>query len=175
MMAGFLEFGAADKNFWAFVGAVVLVLVGVVLHYLTRDPDDVGNNLLVTQVFFDLLGFPIIKKLTSVFSCTSTLTWEEHDGVSRRFCDLPGDPLAESQCMDNDPTTQCWGPHHLNYVAGALVLLLPYYLFTLHLQLVGQKRQSVVAIDGVWTVVASQAKFLLSAVASAFGDCYPTM
>eukprot|EP01043_Picozoa_sp_COSAG02_P002171 COSAG02_NODE_49_length_45106_cov_298.436177_28_plen_339_part_00 len=175
MMAGLLEFGNVDINFWAFVGSTALVVLAFAMLYLTRSPEDIGRNLLITQVFFDLMGFPLVKKLTSVFSCTSALIWEKDEGVTKRFCDLPGEAQSEAQCMDNDPSTACWGSEHLQYVAGVMVLLVPYYLATLHLQLVAQKRQSVVAVDGMWTVVASQTKFFLAVVASAFGDCHPFM
>ena len=175
MMVGFFEFGDIDTNFWAFVGSIFLVLLAFAMLYLTRKPEDTSRNLVITQVFFDLLGFPLIKKLTSVFSCTSTLIWEKNDGVAKPFCDLPGETLFGAQCMDNDPSTACWGSEHLQYVAAVMVLLVPYYLATLHLQLVAQKRQSVVAVDGMWTIAASQAKFLLAVVASAFGDCHPLM
>ena len=175
MMAGFFEFGDVDTNFWAFVGSTCLVLLAFVLMYVTRKPEDISHNLLVTQVFFDMLSFPLIKKLTGVFSCTSALIWEKDEGIAKRFCDLPGEALSDAQCMDNDPSTACWGSKHLQYVVAVMVLIVPFYVATLHFQLVAQKRQSVVAIDGMWTVVATQTKFFLAIVASAFGDCHPFM
>ena len=38
-----------------------------------------------------------------------------------------------------------------------------------------QARQSVVVIDGMWIVVATQCKFMLAFLASMFGSCYPQM
>ena len=176
MMVGFFEFGDVDTNFWTFVGSGCIILLGFVLKYIYKNPKDISHDLLVTQVFFDILGFPLIKKLTSVFSCTSTLIWEEDEGVAKRFCKLPRDDLnAMVECMDNDPSTKCWGAQHLTYVVAVMILLVPYYLATLHLQLDALKRQSVIAIDGMWAVVASQTKFFLAVVASSYGDCHPLM
>ena len=85
MLAGFFDFGDVDKNFWAFLGASALVVVGFVLLGLTRNKPT--YRFLVIQAFFELLSFPLIKKLTAVLSCTSAKVWKQ-DGSGRalRFC-----------------------------------------------------------------------------------------
>ena len=55
-------------------------------HSITPDTVEMSDD---EKYLFDLLGFALIKKLTSVFSCTSNFIWEEDEGVARRFCDLP--------------------------------------------------------------------------------------
>ena len=77
---------------------------------------------------------PVLKRLTSVFSCTSTEVWMEGE----RFCQLPNTTAEGAQCMDNDPLTQCWGSTHLGYMLVVMALLPPYYLATLNLQLAAQ-------------------------------------
>eukprot|EP01045_Picozoa_sp_COSAG04_P021496 COSAG04_NODE_2320_length_4340_cov_3.244046_1_plen_369_part_00 len=295
MMAGFFEFEDIDKQFWSFCACVLTAFLAFVLYILSSrrirfgtweiGRENTARNLLVVEILFGVLSFPLIKKLTSVFSCTSTSVMEEIDGSMQLFCNLtelvpsshfvvtdgpctitnnsrcfrspnfPAEydnwdgceieyfgartlatstafdtesgedyltideelysgndtvqvlinhgssiswdsdwsdahtgfevcvPPAENftrhivdsstSCMDNDPTTACWEAKHFGYVFGAMALVIPYYLFTLHLQIEAQKQQSVVVIDGVWTVVSLQNKFILAVIASAFGDCYP--
>ena len=50
-------------------GACALVAAMPLLFYIVRH--DVGNQLLAVQLCFDVLSFPIINKMTSVFACTS--------------------------------------------------------------------------------------------------------
>lgn len=73
---------------------------------LTRD--NIAHRLLVIQVFFDLLSFPVLTKMTSVFWCTAAdvaSSAASSDGSQRLFCDLGTTvPIANAQCMDNDPT-----------------------------------------------------------------------
>ena len=109
-----------------------MVALSFVLVYLTRS--NTARNLLVIQVFFELLSFPVLKRLTSVFSCTSTEVWVDGE----RFCQLPNTTAEGAQCMDNDPSVQCWEPTHLSYVLVVMILLPPYYLATLNLQLAAQ-------------------------------------
>ena len=189
MLAGLFEFGDVDTNFWTFVGSALMIPLSGVMWYITRNIT--ARNLLVVMVFFELLSFPVLKRLTSVFSCTSTEVWMEGE----RFCQLPNTTVEGEQCMDNDPSTQCWESTHLGYLLVVMVLLPPYYLATLNLQLAAQviaqrlsvpilalncllgsqARQSVVVIDGMWIIVATQCKFMLAFLASAFGGCYPIM
>lgn len=322
MLAGIFEFEDVDAQLLSVIFCSTTVILSLVLLGITFTCNQPANMLLVSQIFFELLSFPMIKKLMSVFSCTSTSTWHEINGTMEPFCSInatmalqkerkyelmkaatcpsemaietqsecetaaaylglgdtsatnatifgelsvtpeatdahkqgsllgddgdeysfsslgpvAGSDLAssipqrcyveresfdsdeqwhawykwyeddhdlqdslywndanevqqdgnavrfsictqlyneEKQCMDNDPSTQCWESKHLYYVLVAMLLLIPYYLITLHMQLESQKRQSVVIIDGVWTVVSLQIKFMLAVIASAFGDCYP--
>ena len=66
--------------------------------------------LLVTgPCFFELYIFPLIKQLTSVFSCTSTDFWMQGEP----FCRLTNTSSltdVRGQCMDIDRTVACWGP-----------------------------------------------------------------
>ena len=171
MLAGFFDFGDVDKNFWAVLGASALVVVGFVLLGLTRNKPT--YRFLVIQAFFELLSFPLIKKLTAVLSCTSAKVWKQ-DGSGRalRFC---GENVtSDGQCMDNNPEVECWtSDEHRGYLVVVIVLLVPYYLACLKLQATGFKRQSVVAVDGAWAVIVAQSKFVLGIIASSFGDCYP--
>ena len=51
--------------------ACAVVFMMPVVFYIVRK--DVGNYLIATQVCFDVLSFPIINKMTSVFACTSDM------------------------------------------------------------------------------------------------------
>ena len=137
MLAGFLEFGDTNTHFWVFLGAELCVVLSFLLLLLARN--NMGHKLLVIQVFFDLLSFPLMKRLTSVFSCTSASIWAENEaGILQRVCDSS---IADNgQCMDNDASVQCWENAHLGYTCTVMVVLVPYYLATLHLQTVAQVR-----------------------------------
>ena len=128
------------------------------------------------QVFFELMSFPLITKLTGVFSCTSAQVWSEGDDQTlSRFCDAETVP-HHAQCMDTEPSTVCWtSSRHQGYLAIVIVLLVPYYLACLYLQATAYERQSALTIDGSWSIIATQAKFMLAIIASSFGDCFPTV
>ena len=173
MLAGFFDFGTGTVQRWTFFSSAAMVVLSFVLLGLTRK--NLARQLLVIQIFFDLLSFPLLKKLSSVFSCTSAAVYMEDEdaanGTMALFCD--GHIPPDAQCLDHDPSMQCWGDDHRVYIAAVMVLLLPYYAATLHLQASAQARQSVVKIDGGWTVVSGQFKFMLAIIASSFGGCYP--
>lgn len=171
MLAGWLNFGNADTFLWIFISTAAIVALSFISLFLTRK--DIARRLLVIQIFFDLLSFPVLKKMTSVFSCTTSSVWVKSDGVSEKFCDLGPTPKDGTQCLDDQETLVCWEGKHTAYVLTTMLLIVPYYLATLDLQTKAQARLSVVAIDGVWNVVALQTKFLLSAIASNFGTCFP--
>jgi hypothetical protein len=178
MLAGFFYFDDVDTHFWIFLGASVTVVLSFVLLGLTLYFDKPQRQDLVVQILFDLLSFPLIKQLSGVFSCTSASVWiERKDKLSgtieaARFCDT-GTVSMDMQCMDNDPSVQCWGGQHRSYIVAVLALLVPYYVAALELQRSAQARQTVVKIDGGWLVVTMQSKFLLAVIASSFGECFP--
>ena len=135
-----------------------------------------ARRLLITQVFFELLSFPLIKTLTGVFSCTSAGIWAEPDFGTQRGATLVCEETVPdgAQCMDMSHAVVCWtsGTHH-GYLATVVVLLVPYYMACLHLQLAANRAQSAVSIDGTWSITVTQCKFMLAIIASSFGDCYP--
>ena len=148
-----------------------MVLGFIQLGALSKSP---SKWFLVVQVFFELLSFPLIKTLTGVFSCTSGTHWLDDDdtGASSRFCDAS--ISEDAHCMDADPSVTCWtSTEHRVYLLSVVVLLVPYYLACLQLQVTGRARQSIVAIDGAWSDVSTQSKFMLAVIASSFGGCYP--
>ena len=169
MLAGFFDFGGVDTQFWTFVGSAAATMLGFVLLGVYRKKP--SQKFLVVQVFFELLSFPLIKQLTGVFSCTSGTIWmEDADGAgaSSRFCDqsVPD----EAQCMDSDPSVACWtSAEHRWYLVAVLMMIMPYYLACLQLQATANARQSVLVIDGAWSVLSIQAKFILAVIASSFG------
>ena len=173
MLAGFLDFGDLNTRLWTFVGASATVLLGFVLFAWKRNV--AGTKFLIVQVFFELLSFPLIKTLTGVFSCTSAEIWTEREdghGATSLFCNEAVPDGA--QCMDTAPAVVCWtsGEHH-GYLTTTIVLLVPYYLACLWMQLESNKTQSVVVINGSWSIVVTQCKFVLAIIASSFGGCYP--
>ena len=79
-----------------------------------------------------------------------------------------------AQCMDNDPTRQCWDDaSHLWHVAAVVILLTPYYISALQNILSMLLKQSVMAKDARWAFVSFQSKTFLAVVASVYGDCQP--
>ena len=86
MLASFLEQAATDSvgdseaaaaspghRHWTFLAALVAVLLGFVLVFLSRG--DKGNYLVAILVWFDLLTFPLLKRITSILACTSDSVW----------------------------------------------------------------------------------------------------
>ena len=157
----------------------------------------------VTELFFVLLAFPLIKQLCGIFGCTSVDVWiplpvdhadsnSNSSGLAdaRPFCMLQQGMgtsydqydqygvlyriVPGAQCMDNDPTRQCYDDEfHLWYVAAVVILLTPYYLGALWYLIKLLVRQSVIAQDATWAFVSLQSKVLLSVIASVYGDCHP--
>ena len=75
-----------------------------------------------------------------------------------------------AQSMDTEPSTVCWtSSRHKGYLAFVIVLLVPYYLACLLLQATAYERQSALTIYGSWSIIATQAKFMLAIIASSFG------
>lgn len=64
----------------------------------------------------------------------------------KRVC--TGSVPLDYHCMDESPHVTCWSSEHRVYIVAVLLLLMPYYLATLHLQASGQAQQSVVTING---------------------------
>lgn len=173
MLAGLFQFGDVDVQHWSFLAAALTVVVSFALLGVTNAFNDRQKHLLVIQVCFDLLAAPLSAKLSSVFSCTgSDVEIVNATNLPERFCDV--DTISPgAQCMDNNPSVKCWGGEHRAYICLVILLLVPYYMATLELQSAAQARQSVCKIDGGWSVVSTQSKFMLAFVASSFGSCYP--
>eukprot|EP01043_Picozoa_sp_COSAG02_P048149 COSAG02_NODE_4698_length_5082_cov_4.415412_2_plen_1410_part_00 len=172
MLAGFFEFGHdVNVHFWMFIGAAMLVVLAFVLLGSSEDP---SARFAVVQLFFELMCFPLIKKLTGVLSCTSAKVWSKGNSPALSpFCDVKTVP-RHAQCMDTEPSTVCWtSSTHQHYLAIVIVLLVPYYLACLHLQATAYERQSALIIDSAWSIISTQAKLMLAIIASSFGDCYP--
>lgn len=96
-------------KFWSFVGACCAVVLSGAMLALTRGDDGNNQRINVVLVFFELYIFPLIKQLTSVFSCTSTDFWMQGEP----FCRLTNTSSltdVRGQCMDIDRTVACWGP-----------------------------------------------------------------
>ena len=179
MMLGFFQFGDISVHnisvhqlmFWI---SCAMILLGFFAFHKTRN--DVGKNLLVIQLFFELAAFPIIKKMTGALTCTSMFKWVFTRQGSLRSCQLEHYDYVEpgSQCMDEAPNVVCWGEEHLLlYVAPVMIVLAPYYIACVDFQSSSQAKQSIVVIDRVCGIVSFQFKFMLAFIASAMGDCYP--
>ena len=110
-------------KFWSFVSACCVVALSAVMLALTRGDEGSrpARRMKVVLLFFELLSFPLIKQLTSVFSCTSTEIWMEGEPV----CKLATNMTDAQQCMDIDPTVACWGGAHLLYLGFTMLLLTP--------------------------------------------------
>ena len=112
---GFFEVEFAIGGNDRFFGGVLAVLLAFgALHY-TRNKTK--HFLLVVQVFFDILSFPLIKTLASVMACTSNTKWVSEPAPVHRFCQDSGVNFPDStneaiesdpQCMDNNPGVSCW-------------------------------------------------------------------
>ena len=57
-------------------------------------------------------------------------------GESAPFCD--SHIAADLQCMDDNPSTQCWTQKHLIFVVTVMLILVPYFFCTLWLQATAQ-------------------------------------
>eukprot|EP01047_Picozoa_sp_COSAG01_P022450 COSAG01_NODE_1332_length_10695_cov_19.161854_5_plen_154_part_00 len=137
MRAGLLEFSGPSMRHGIFFVSATLVAIGFALLQYTRHYQrETRDVLLVVQVFFDLLTFPLFTQLSSVFSCVpaSASSGEDGDGeLSILFCDESSVPV-DGACMRMRPDVACWGTGHHVYAAAALALLSSYYLAALYLQ-----------------------------------------
>eukprot|EP01043_Picozoa_sp_COSAG02_P092523 COSAG02_NODE_29133_length_575_cov_1.222689_1_plen_132_part_01 len=118
-LAAFFDFGDVETHRWIFWASVAAVPISFAAYFLTRNNTE--KNLLVIQVFFDTLAFPLMTKMTSVFSCTSSEVFVKRDGRVEAYCRF-ADPSNQSirivhseQCMDDAPDVACWGSEHLVY------------------------------------------------------------
>lgn len=129
MLAGLFEFGFLSEDapvkFWTYIAACCMVLLSAVLLGLTRGNAGSGaatRRMKVVLVCFELMSFPLIKQLMSVFSCTSTSVWL-NDG---QFCKQQDNTTDTQQCMDIDPTVTCWDRAHLGYCGVTMLMLTPW-------------------------------------------------
>ena len=86
MLASFFEQAATDSigdseaaaaspghRHWTFQAALAAVPLGFVLVFLSRG--DKGHYLVAILICFDLLTFPLLKRITSVLACTPDSVW----------------------------------------------------------------------------------------------------
>eukprot|EP01043_Picozoa_sp_COSAG02_P046140 COSAG02_NODE_4290_length_5544_cov_4.972452_3_plen_193_part_00 len=129
MLAGLFEFSFLSEDapvkFWTYIAACCMVLLSAVLLGLTRGNAGSGaptRRMKVVLVCFELMSFPLIKQLMSVFSCTSISIWLK-DG---QFCKQQDNTTDTQQCMDIDPTVTCWDRAHLAYCGVTMLMLTPW-------------------------------------------------
>ena len=171
---GVFEFGTLAATY---IMACVAVVLAMILLYATRH--NVERNLIVIQVFFDILSFVILKKLTSVFACTGAdvyiLDYSGANTTSIQFCSLNSTRMGSDEttwCMDVDPEAECYTADHFWYTVPTMTLLIvPYFILALHLQSTSQEKQSVAIIDPLYARVSFQLKFFLAVLVSCFGQC----
>jgi hypothetical protein len=105
-MAGIFEFpGSEHMHFVTFFGAVGMVLLSFLLLSVLSKYGSTGGIILLIEVAFSSLSFPIIKQLTDVFSCTrgNLETFKYEEGTEGRLC---GDSILPTEsCMDVAPDT----------------------------------------------------------------------
>lgn len=162
------------------VVACCLVLFSVLLLLLNSRRKNQHYHVLIINIFFDLLTFPMFCKLNSAFACTSAdiLSFDNGASISTnytRVCDLPNLSQDDArQCMDALPHVQCWTAEHMNYYVLPVIFgSTLYYLAVLHLQTKSSMQQSIVIMDGCSRVFSVQGKLLLAVVSIGFGRCYP--
>ena len=173
MMAGFFEFEDAAVQRVAFQSACILTILGVLMVVKTRH--DIAHNMVAITVVFDIMAFPVIKKLTGVLACTSQDKYRVVDGGQLvRACQLSVDAPTESSCMDEAPDVLCWSQDHLIwYIIPAVLILGPYYCACVEMLSKSQARQSVVVIDRICGLISFQGKVLLAVLSAAVDDCHP--
>jgi hypothetical protein len=174
MVLGYLKFDNPVVKFGVFFGVCATVMVSPVALYLTRNNTE--QFLIVVQIFFEVLSFPIITQLVNVFACTGVKVGRDFGYGLEQVCQIPDGEVwhEEAQCMDTVPNVMCWsGEHFTKFLLPVMVLLTPYYMGCLHLQSITQSKMSVVSLDGASFIVAFQVKIILAVVQATLGDCYP--
>lgn len=114
-LAGIFEFKSSPfVQLLIFIGAFVFVPAAFLVLYLYRN--NVGKKNLVIEVAFAALTFPVIKRFTDVFACTSGKTLVKNKELMQfeRLCETPA-PLFED-CMDVAPEVPCWSQEHHLYI-----------------------------------------------------------
>ena len=182
--AAVFDFGL-DAHYISFFTACGFVPVSFAALVLVKHHGGAEQFLMVVDLAFDALTFPICKTLVGVLSCTGgnlreqTRTYEAFpEGntttyLTSRVCG--GSVAMEASCMDGRPDVECWGDTHMWHVLGVFLFLVPYYIGGAKLRTEAQKQTSTVVIDSIFSVLAFQLKFLLAVIASGFGSCHPWM
>jgi hypothetical protein len=88
---------------------------------------------------------------------------EEAVGGMKLFC-TNTTVSVDGQCLDDNPDVMCWGDEHRHYIVIMLVLLVPFYMGILQLQVSAQARQSVVVRSTIfpWNCVFAYYSQLLT-------------
>ena len=173
-LAGLLELpGDKSIHYATFLGACFSVLLSFILLSYFSYKGDTGKVMVLIEIAFSSLSFPIIKQLTDVFACTrgDLLTYKIDSRQVGRLCG-PNVKASES-CMDAMPDAVCWSEEHIAQVLVVMVVLTAYYMAALYLRTEAQAKSSAVILDGVYCVVIFQLKMILAVVATMFGDCHP--
>ena len=173
-LAGLFELpGDKAIHYATFLGACLTVLGAFVMLSYFSYRGSTGKVMILIEVAFSSLSFPIIKQLTDVFACTrgNLLTYKMDTRQVGRLC---GPSVRETEsCMDTMPNTTCWSEEHIAHVLVVMVVLTSYYMAALYLRTEAQAKSSAVILDGVYCIVIFQLKFVLAIVATVFGDCHP--
>ena len=172
VMFGMVEFGSAVHQYTVLVGVCVVVVLAFGVQFGVWKFGKEGQKILVIEMCFDAIAFPVIKQFTGVFACTSTDQWriDETTGLAVPICDAS---VVKSACMDLLPEVGCYSKSHLWQIFLIMTVFVPYFVLGLGLRSYAQSLSSAVVIDGVFAIVAFQLKVFLAIAASQFGDCLP--
>ena len=110
--------------------------------------------------------------LTTIVAAGTSSELVHRDKGGAALCTIAGDGGGGS-CMDIIPSIACWSPGHFLFVLPTLVLLLPFCVGIIHLQVEYQPGSQSVVEDKLGLIAAFLVKFLLALVSSCLGDCYP--
>ena len=177
--AASFEFGV-DAYLISFLMACATVPVAFAALVTAKRWGGAEQFLMVVDLFFESLMFPVCKQLIGVLTCTRGDLRETTTEVvvgntttftTKRVCGhtVPFD----ASCMDGRPDVECWSDVHLWYVLAVFLFLVPYFVGGAQLRTEAQKQTSTVVIDGLFSILAFQIKFLLAVISSGFGGCHP--
>jgi hypothetical protein len=82
------DLGPVNIHGLVFIFACATVVVAPFFLYATRGVENRSSHFLVVQIFFEILSFPVLKRLLAQFSCTGETVIK--NGLEfKSFCQLP--------------------------------------------------------------------------------------
>ncbi|KAK3282843.1 hypothetical protein CYMTET_9439 [Cymbomonas tetramitiformis] len=129
---------------------IVILLLGAV--YLQQPSLNEVTRYTVVQLLSDTLSGPILTTLFKATSCTYT---------------------ADGAYLDAAPTIICWTAVHLWYFVPCMIVLIPYYFFSILSRMNIQTSQTVILVDPWFFAFKSQLKVLAALLTANFGHSRP--
>lgn len=116
-----------------------------------------------TTYLCEMLAFPILFHLLEPFFCTDQSVLAAATNISCVTSTAAGQvDIQPVECMNGDPSVQCWTLQHMGmYVLPSILVLPSYYLRALRAPVQYMRKQTVLDVSPWYMVVSLQLKVVL--------------